>query len=510
MKDTPTVFVRLRNSYETSQVIGELAAQERSAYNQAVNFLNREPNIPMRANKAGSYGLNKRITTWRKKLTKAHRKAAPYHIHQQGSEAAWLANERMQEKRAERLERIATAIEKGVEPHHRGTRPHRRTLAHRSRKHGTQTLTIRGKAFIERTSNRSFKITGSDHVFRTRDKLPPDMLGLHFVKLDDQRLSVNAPLNTRRYTLHVTVPAELPDPQDLTNTPLTSYDGMDDGIARNWTFSNGEYYKFNEPYPNRKPRQERKTLQGKKKGSKRQKRHQRDCNERSRTRSEDRKRQFNEHAIAHLNSVQPAAMAVERKRVSNLMRSAKGKGRKRKAGLNRELATAGLSILGKILARQCAKKGISIIPVPAPGSSQSCPNCGYRHRSNRKSQATFKCRKGDWEGNADHSAALIHRNRSLVRTTERIHGYTPYAEDVPTGWQEQPSRHSDQQKPAVAENAPNPKRHATSPRGNARRAGSGERGPTSQVPGTNGPAVRGRTSRETGSPKAYKHHRQGR
>ena len=487
MKDTPTVFVRLRNSYETSQVIGDLAAQERSAYNQAVNILNREPNMPMRANKAGSYGLNKRITKWRtKKLTKARRKAAPYHIHQQGSEAAWLANKLMQENRAERQERMATAIEKGVEPHPRDTRPHRRTLAHRSRKHCTQTLTIRGKAFIERTSNRSFTITGSDHVFRTRDKLPREMLSLDFIELDDQRVSVNAPLESRRYTLHVTVPAELPDPTDLTHAPLKSYDGMDDGIARNWTFSNGEYYKFNEPYPNRKPRQERKTLQGKKKGSKRRKHHQQDCKERSRVRAQERKRQFNEHAIAHLNCVQPAAMAVERKKVSNLMRSAKGKSRRRKAGLNRELATAGLSILGKILARQCAKRGIITIPVPAPGSSQSCPNCGYRHRSNRKSQATFKCRKGDWEGNADHSAALIHRNRGFVRTTERIHGYTPYADDVPTGWQEQPSRHSDQQEPAVAENAPKPKRSATSPRGNARRAGSGEQGPTSQVPGANG------------------------
>ena len=215
--------------------------------------------------------------------------------------------------------------------------------------------------------------------------------------------------------------------------------------------------------------------------------------ERSRVRSEERKRQFNEHAIAHLNSVQPAAMAVEQKKVSNLMRSAKGKGRKRKAGLNRQLALAGLSILAQILARQCAKKGIITIPVPAPGSSQSCPNCGYRHRRNRESQAVFKCRKGDWKGNADHSAALIHRNRGFVRTTESIHGYTPYAEDVPTGWQEQPSRYSDQQEPAVAENAPKPKRNAASPRGNARRAGSGEQGPTSQVPGANGlPLTAGR------------------
>lgn len=461
-----------------------MAAQQRLAYNQAVNVLNREPDIPMRASKGGSYGLNKRITRWRnEKLTETCRKAAPYHIHQQGSEAAWLANERLRESRAEREERVATAIKKGVEPHHRDVRPHRRTLAHRSRKHGTQTLTIRGKNFIKRTSNRSFKITGADHVFHTRDKLPDKMLKLDFVEMDGQRVSVNAPLESRRYALHVTVAMEVPDPPDLAGAPLESYDGMDDGLARNWTFSNGEHYKFKEPYPKRDVRQERRTLQGKKKDSKRRAHHQRDCKERSRVRGEERKRQFNEHAIAHLDSVQPAAMAVERKRVSNMMRSAKGQGRNRKAGLNREMALAGLSILGEILAGQCAKRGINIIPVPAGGSSQSCPNCGHRHRRNRESQAVFRCREGDWKGNADHSAALIHRNRGFVRTAERIHGYTPCAEDVPTGWREQPSRYGGQQKPAVAENASKPKRNAASPRVSARRAGSGARGPASQVPG---------------------------
>ena len=491
MDDATTVFVRLRNSPEAARVIGGLAAQQRLAYNQAVNILNREPDMPMRASKGGSYGLNKRITKWRnEKLSNDCRKAAPYHIHQQGSEAAWLANERLRENRAEREEQVARATEKGAEPHHRDIRTHRRThrrtLAHRSRKHDTQTLTIRGKNFIKRTSNRSFKITGHDHVFHTRDKLPDEMLRLDFVELDGRRASVNTPLESRRYALHITVAMEVPAPLDLTNTPIDSYDGMDDGLARNWTFSNGEHYKFKEPYPDRDVRQERRTLQGKKEGSKRRAHHQRDCTERSRIRGAERKRQFNEHAIAHLDSVQPAAMAVERKRVSKMMRSAKGQGRSRKAGLNRELATAGLSILSQTLARQCAKRGINTIPVPAPGSSQSCPNCGHRHRRNRESQAAFMCRKCEWKGNADHSAALIHRNRGFVRTAERIHGYTPYAEDVPTGWREQPSRYSDQQKPAVAENASKPKRNAASPRVSAQSVGSGALGPTSQVPGING------------------------
>ncbi len=139
-----------------------------------------------------------------------------------------------------------------------------------------------------KAGNRSFKITGAEHVFRTRDKLPDQMLKLDFVELDGQRISVNAPLESRRYALHVTVAMEVPDPPDLADAPLESYDGMDDGLARNWTFSNGEHYKFKEPYPKRDVRQKRITLQVKKKGSRRLAHHQKDCKERSRIRSAER------------------------------------------------------------------------------------------------------------------------------------------------------------------------------------------------------------------------------
>ena len=40
---TTTTLVRLNNTPETSRVIGWLTSQERLAYNQAVNVLNREP-----------------------------------------------------------------------------------------------------------------------------------------------------------------------------------------------------------------------------------------------------------------------------------------------------------------------------------------------------------------------------------------------------------------------------------------------------------------------------------
>ena len=135
---TSTIFLPLVNNSATSRVIGQLASQQRLAYNHAVNILNQEPNIPKRAATGSSYGLNKRITAWRNE--NRDKAIAPYHIHQQGSEAAFVANERMVDHRRQRLARIASAIEAEAQPHPRDTRPHRRTLKHRSRKHGSNTV----------------------------------------------------------------------------------------------------------------------------------------------------------------------------------------------------------------------------------------------------------------------------------------------------------------------------------------------------------------------------------
>ena len=508
MITTTTTIIRLENSPETSSVIGQLTSQQRLAYNQAVNVLNREPKIPKRAKNGSDYGLSKRITRWRNtELVERGIEPAPYHIHQQGSEAAWQANALMRDKRLQREERIAQAIDAGDEPHPSDVAPHRRTLAHRSRKHGTQTLTIRGKNFIHRLGNRSFRLTGVDHVVHTRDPLPDHILALHFVEMSERRRSVNAPLECRLYELHVAIEVEVPVPPDLTDVPLERYDGMDDGVVNNWTFSNGEHYNFVEPYPNRDVGQERHVQQGKQKGSKRKARHQRKCDRKSHVRREERKRQFNHHAIAHLDNVRPAAMAIERKHVVNLMRSASGPGKKRKAALNHALALTSLSALNQILGRQCLKRGVHVLPVPARGSSQSCPNCGYRHRRNRETQARFRCRSCGWSSNADHSASIIHRNRAFVRTTERIHGYTPYAEDLPTGWQEQPSRPEGQPLPSRAQNAHKPKRTRRTRRAAQAPDGQGPereaRQPRSWVQ-SDLPSQTAAHLRKPGLPKAYK------
>ena len=62
--------------------------------------------------------------------------------------------------RAERLERIAKAIAKGEEPKQRDIRPHRRTLAHRTRKNRRLSLTI--------TDRRLFEVSGDGQTLSSR------------------------------------------------------------------------------------------------------------------------------------------------------------------------------------------------------------------------------------------------------------------------------------------------------------------------------------------------------
>ena len=51
-------------------------------------------------------------------------------------------------------------------------------------------------------------------------------------------------------------------------------------------------------------------------------------------------------------------MCIEDKSLANMTRSAAGKGRRRKAGLNRSLAAVGLSENQQILVNQCLKSRI--------------------------------------------------------------------------------------------------------------------------------------------------------
>jgi IS605 OrfB family transposase len=62
--------------------------------------------------------------------------------------------------------------------------------------------------------------------------------------------------------------------------------------------------------------------------------------------------------------------------------------------------------LQRFIAYKAALQGVPVVFVDARYSSQTCPHCGFCHRSNRPSQSEFKCRQCGYSAHADYVAAL--------------------------------------------------------------------------------------------------------
>ena len=235
-----TLKFGLRRDPANSQAIGYLATQQNAAYNVAVDVLNREPHLPKRSGKKTPDAMNKRITAWRK----ANRKkaSAPYHTHQQGSEAAWEANQLLQHRRAERLERIEKAIAEDEEPKHRDTRPHRRTLAHRSRKHRRLSLTITDRRIFE-VSEDGQTLTSQQCGFTLHLRAHQTLkwLDIRSIRLEPvKRYGPRTPIQRRHYCLHVQV--AVPEPMPLEKLDIQELEdilGTDRGTKNHVAVSSG-------------------------------------------------------------------------------------------------------------------------------------------------------------------------------------------------------------------------------------------------------------------------------
>ena len=168
-------------------------------------MLNREPHLPKHSGQNHPDALNKRITAWRQ----AHRQKddAPYYIHQEGGEQAWEANQRLQEARAARLERIANAEARGEAPKHRDIQHHRRT-----RKHLSLTITDRrllaasddGQTLASRQCGFTVKLRGHQNLTWL------DIRSIRLVPVNDYGARV--PLHSRHYCLHAQVSVPQPTP----------------------------------------------------------------------------------------------------------------------------------------------------------------------------------------------------------------------------------------------------------------------------------------------------------
>ena len=77
-----------------------------------------------------------------------------------------------------------------------------------------------------------------------------------------------------------------------------------------------------------------------------------------------------------------------------------------KSGLNRAILSKGWGKFLLNLHHQSRYTGTRIVPVPAAFTSQRCHQCQHVSARNRESQASFRCERCDWHGNADTNAAL--------------------------------------------------------------------------------------------------------
>lgn len=66
------------------------------------------------------------------------------------------------------------------------------------------------------------------------------------------------------------------------------------------------------------------------------------------------------------------------------------------------------------LAYKAQERGIGVFKIDPRHTSQTCSKCGYQHRSNRRSQSLFKCRKCGYTINADLNASYNIRNKHLA------------------------------------------------------------------------------------------------
>ena len=446
--DYRTLKFGLQYRPANSEAIGYHATQQNVAYNHAVDILNREPHLPKRSGRNQPDAMNKRITAWRQENRQSA--DAPYHIHQQGSEEAWEANQRLQQSRAERLERIARAVAKDDEPKHRDTRPHRRTLAHRSRKHGRLSLTITDQRLFEVSDNgQTLHSKQCGFTLRLQAHQTLKWLDIRSIQLVPvKRYSPRTPLHRRHYCLHaqVAVPEPMPlealhiqEPEDIL--------GTDRGTKNHLAVSSGHraHHRGGTRRRNGK-REHQRHIAGKPRNSKRRRHAIAKDQERARRYTQHRDQEMRRQVRDILLAAQPKMVAVESLHPISMMASARGttaapnKNSKAKRKLNESLAEAAIGHVGKLLREEAAKLGIPTVSVPPQGTSQTCPRCGDRHPDHRESQAEFRCRHCGLYAHADWTAAVIIRNRAFVRHCEWQSGYTPDVLTAPTGWRQQPSR----------------------------------------------------------------------
>ena len=117
------------------------------------------------------------------------------------------------------------------------------------------------------------------------------------------------------------------------------------------------------------------------------------------------------HKTSIMLSKNQAIIVVEKLKIGNMSRSAKGTGQepgrnvRSKSGLNRSILDQGWGEFLRQLSYKQEWRGGLLISVNPQYTSQTCNFCGFADASNRVFQANFKCISGGHQDHADVNAA---------------------------------------------------------------------------------------------------------
>lgn len=188
--------------------------------------------------------------------------------------------------------------------------------------------------------------------------------------------------------------------------------GIDMGIAKNMTLSNGVAYEGVKSFAacRDKVAKEQRKLSRKVRGSSNWKKQKLKV-ARAYKRTADMRYDYQQKKTTEISNTH-AMVAVEALKVANMSRSTKGTvenpGSKvrQKSGLNRSILDEGWGDIRRQLEYKMARNGGLFIAVPPHHTSQTCPACHHVDAENRKTQDSFTCVHCGFSENADVVAAI--------------------------------------------------------------------------------------------------------
>jgi putative transposase len=218
--------------------------------------------------------------------------------------------------------------------------------------------------------------------------------------------NITISLDAGRWYVSIQTEQEIDEPKH----PSDSMVGCDLGVVHFLTLSNGTHCDAPDYKPlEQKVKREQRKLSNKRKGSKNYQK-QKVKLQRAHKKLRDRREDF-QHKLSTNLSKNHAVIVVEKLRVKNMTKSARGTTEepgtnvRQKAGLNRAILRQGWSEFKRQLKYKCEWRGGRYKEVEAAYTSQSCSACHYVSASNRKEQAAFVCERCGHAENADQNAA---------------------------------------------------------------------------------------------------------